>query len=261
MSLRFKCPSCQTVRNLHPRMMGREVKCPECDAPVQIPSQEEIDAAKQEREAEKRFLEAAKQIAATGIYSSPTSSQFQALTARPTKPVAKPQAASEVDEDEEEPMMERRSLPHDHIDMTPMVDITFLLLIFFMSTANFTLQKSLEVPVQKQQKASTRAVQVANDETHDSITVQIDEFNSYLVLMPDGTDREAASKPDLMTALRDASTTAPGVEPPDKLIVDAHRDCMHKAVVVALDSAGDIKTEDGRSQFQRFQVNVVEEFN
>lgn len=257
MSLRFKCPNCQTVRNLHPRMMGREVKCPECDAPVQIPSQEELDAARQEREAEKRFMAAAKQIAATGIYDSPTTAQHQAPTARPTKPVAKPKID---DSDEEETAMERRTLPHDHIDMTPMVDITFLLLIFFMSTANFTLQKSLEVPVQKQQKASTRAVQVATEETHDSVTVQIDEFNAYLVLMPDGTDREAASKPDLMTALQDASSTAPGVEPPDKLIVEAHRDCMHKAVVVALDAAGDMKLDDGRSQFQRFQVNVVEEF-
>lgn len=257
MSLRFKCPNCQSVRNLHPRMMGREVKCPECDAPVQIPSQAELDAAKQEREAEKRFMAAAKQIAATGVYNPPTTAQFQSPTARPTKPV--PQRKVEDDEDEE-PLIERRALRNDHIDMTPMVDITFLLLIFFMSTANFTLQKSLEVPVQKQQKASTRAVQVANDETHDSVTVQIDEFNAYLVLLPDGTDREAASKPDLMTALQDASATAPGIEPPDKLIVEAHRDCLHKAVVVALDAAGDMKLEDGRSQFQRFQVNVVEEF-
>lgn len=257
MSLRFKCPNCQTVRNLHPRMMGREVKCPECDAPVQIPSREEIDAAKQERETEKRFLAAAKQIAATGIYDSPKSPLFQSQTAHPAKSVAKRQ---DDDDEVEEEMMERRGLPHDHIDMTPMVDITFLLLIFFMSTANFTLQKSLEVPVQKQQKASTRAMQVATDETHDSVTVQIDEFNSYLVLMPDGTDREAASKPDLMTALKDASEVAPGVDPPDKLIIEAHRDCVHKAVVVALDAAGDTKLEDGRSQFQKFQVNVVEEF-
>ena len=257
MSLRFKCPNCQTVRNLHPRMMGREVKCPECDAPVEIPSREELDAAKQERAAEKRFLAAAKQIAATGVYSSPTSTQYQAPTARPTQSVTR---RKQDDEEIEDEVMERRTLPHDHIDMTPMVDITFLLLIFFMSTANFTLQKSLEVPVQKQQKASTRAVQVATDETHDSVTVQVDEFNSYLVLMPDGTDREAASKPDLMTALKDASSTAPGIEPPDKLIVEAHRDCMHKAVVVALDAAGDLKLDDGRSQFQRFQVNVVEEF-
>lgn len=236
-------------------MMGREVKCPECDAPVQIPSQEELDAARQERETEKRFMAAANQIAATGVYNSP-SAPSQAKTARPSKPVAKPKIEEEIDETP----MQRRGLPHDHIDMTPMVDITFLLLIYFMSTANFTLQKSLEVPVQKQQKASTKAVQVATDETHDSVTVQIDEFNSYLVLMPDGTDREAASKPDLMTALQDASSTAPGVEPPDKLIVEAHRDCMHKSVVVALDAAGDMKLDDGRSQFQRFQVNVVEEF-
>lgn len=257
MSLRFKCPNCETVRSLHPRMMGREVKCPECDAPIQIPSRDELEATRREREAEKRFMAAAKQMAATGVYTAPSSSQHQAQTARPTKTVA--QRKIEDDEDEE-PLVERRTLPHDHIDMTPMVDITFLLLIFFMSTANFTLQKSLEVPVQKQQKASSRAVQVATDETHDSVTVQVDDNNAYLVLLPDGTDREAASKPDLMQALIDASTTAPGVEPPDKLIVEAHRDCLHKAVVVALDAAGDIKLDDGRSQFQRFQVNVVEEF-
>ena len=32
----------------------------------------------------------------------------------------------------------------DDLDMTPMVDVTFLLLIFFMVTASFTLQKSIE---------------------------------------------------------------------------------------------------------------------
>ncbi len=32
------------------------------------------------------------------------------------------------------------------LDMTPMVDVTFLLLIFFMVTAAFTMQKSFQVP-------------------------------------------------------------------------------------------------------------------
>ena len=35
------------------------------------------------------------------------------------------------------------------MDMTPMVDVTFLLLIFFMVTAAFTMQKSFEIPTPK----------------------------------------------------------------------------------------------------------------
>ncbi|MCC6507665.1 MAG: biopolymer transporter ExbD [Pirellulaceae bacterium] len=254
MSVRFKCPNCQAVRNLHPRMMGREIRCPQCEQPVAIPSQEEIDAARREREAEKKFLAAAQKIAQTGVYDSPAAKTDQTTKKRKAARPATPPPSSSSDDEIEEPIVQRRSLPHDHIDMTPMVDITFLLLIFFMSTANFTLQKSLEVPVQKDQKASTRAMQVPTSETQDSVTVQIDEFSAYLVLMPDGTDREAASKPDLMMALEEARNASGGVDPPGKLIVEAHQDCAHKAVVVALDAGSDLK-------FEKFQVNVVEEFN
>lgn len=241
MSVRFKCPHCQAVRNLHPRMLGREIRCPECERPVNIPSQEEIDEARREREAEARFAAMASEIG--GVRER--RSEIPAAKA----PV--PKITSE--EDIEEPLGKRRGLPHDHIDMTPMVDITFLLLIFFMSTANFTLQKSLEVPVQKEQKASTRAVQAASDETQDSVTVQVDEHNAYMVLMPDGTDREASSKQDLLLALEDARSV-PGAEPPEKLIIEAHRDCAHKAVVAALDAGRD-------KNFIKFNVTVVDDLD
>ena len=52
-------------------------------------------------------------------------------------------------EDADEPTLPSRpenSTPRDELDMTPMVDVTFLLLIFFMVTASFSLQKSLPVP-------------------------------------------------------------------------------------------------------------------
>ncbi len=256
MSVRFKCPNCQAVRNLHPRMMGRELRCPECDATVTIPSQEEIDAARRERELERNFLAAASKVEAkyASKFEKNTRVAGETKASKPDQRLPKglvPKISSE--EDIEEPLVQRRSMPHDHIDMTPMVDITFLLLIFFMSTANFTLQKSLEVPVQKEQKASTRAVQQVNDETQDSVTVQIDEFNGYVVLMPDGTDREASSKPDLMLALEDARIL-PNAQPPEKLIIEAHRDCTHKAVVVALDAGRD-------KNFEKFQVNVVDSFD
>ncbi|MEM9659397.1 MAG: biopolymer transporter ExbD, partial [Planctomycetota bacterium] len=34
----------------------------------------------------------------------------------------------------------------DELDLTPMVDVTFLLLIFFMITAAFAVQKAISVP-------------------------------------------------------------------------------------------------------------------
>ena len=49
----------------------------------------------------------------------------------------------------EEAAMEFRPLSNksdSEMDMTPMVDVTFLLLIFFMVTAAFAMQKSFQVP-------------------------------------------------------------------------------------------------------------------
>lgn len=220
-------------------MLGREIRCPDCDNMVTIPSQEEIDQARRERE------EAKKSLAAL------TRAQLDQPSKPTDQPVKRPIPKRLDDDDSDFTPMERRTMPHDHIDMTPMVDITFLLLIFFMSTANFTLQKSLEVPVQKEQKASRNAVQQVAD-VQDSVTVQVDEHNAYLVLMPDGTDREASSRQDLILALEDARNVR-NAEPPKKLIVEAHRDCVHKAVVAALDAG---RQED----FSAFQVKVVDDF-
>lgn len=225
-------------------MLGKEIRCPDCDNMVSIPSQEEIDQARREREAAKQSMAA--------LTKAQQEQQSKPVVRRETVQPVKRAAPKRIDDDELEfTPIERRSMPHDHIDMTPMVDITFLLLIFFMSTANFTLQKSLEVPVQKEQKASKNAVQQVAD-VQDSVTVQVDEHNAYLVLMPDGTDREASSRQDLILALEDARDVR-NAEPPKKLIVEAHRDCTHKAVVAALDA--------GRQKdFSAFQVKVVDDF-
>ena len=48
-------------------------------------------------------------------------------------------------------------LRSDDMDMTPMVDVTFLLLIFFMITSAFQMQKSFEVPTPSMDQASTDA--------------------------------------------------------------------------------------------------------
>jgi len=55
------------------------------------------------------------------------------------------------------------------LDMTPMVDVTFLLLLFFMVTAAFNLQKAIVLPTGPSFD-STPAVQ-------ETMTIHVDEFN------------------------------------------------------------------------------------
>ena len=48
-----------------------------------------------------------------------------------------------ADEEDEYETFHRQPREEEELDMTPMVDVTFLLLIFFMVTASFSLQKSI----------------------------------------------------------------------------------------------------------------------
>ena len=65
----------------------------------------------------------------------------------------------------------------EQLDMTPMVDVTFLLLIFFMITAAFALQKALEVPpTEEQAAAESRTI---DDFAEDSIIVRVDGDNVF----------------------------------------------------------------------------------
>jgi biopolymer transport protein ExbD len=67
------------------------------------------------------------------------------------------------------------------LDITPMVDVTFLLLIFFMVTASFSLQKSIQVPRQQADASSPNPDPDVQPEL-ESIEVQIDEHGSFMVL-------------------------------------------------------------------------------
>lgn len=137
------------------------------------------------------------------------------------------------------------------LDMTPMVDVTFLLLIFFMITAAFALQKAIAVPASDDAAA---AVEIVEEPEDDSIVVRLDGDNIYWVICPAWPEEEKAiSKQDMRNLVRaarrgappggEAAASTPGYA---KLLVQASGDATHEFVVAALDAGSGASVEEIR---------------
>jgi biopolymer transport protein ExbD len=155
-------------------------------------------------------------------------------------PAKRPPAAKQAEKPSppEEITFRPLRLAETEMDMTPMVDVTFQLLIFFMITAAFALQKAKEIPKPKLDEPSPNLV-VPQDDALDRVVVRIDENNTFTVINLDGDEDEAASLPDLYVRLRRARTGSVGGKPPTKLRVEAHGDALHEKVVAALDAGNE----------------------
>ena len=128
---------------------------------------------------------------------------------------------------------EGRKYDDTEMDMTPMVDVTFLLLVFFMVTAAFTLQKSIQVPApQESDQPSTNVQQKDPEEDPDYVTVEVDAFNTFRVITNEW-EEEAPSVAELHVQLRRAKSASP---PPSKLLIKANTEALHEKVVAALDA-------------------------
>lgn len=130
------------------------------------------------------------------------------------------------------------------MDMTPMVDVTFLLLIFFMVTASFALQKSKQLPKPepKEEGAQSRSFQELEDNP-DYITVHIDGSGAYRVVTADW-DRDAFSESEMLRNLREARQGVAGGKVPTRLMVRADGEVINDKVVAALDAASAVGMED-----------------
>ncbi len=111
------------------------------------------------------------------------------------------------------------------LDMTPMVDVTFLLLIFFMVTASFAVQRSLDMPRSSQETGG----EIAQEP---DVVVEVDAYNTFHVLTADW-EREAPSKHDLLIALNEARQGDHTGHLPSRMLVKAHGESLHEKVVDA----------------------------
>ncbi len=140
------------------------------------------------------------------------------------------------EEEEEDPdptvsFSQKGEREEDELDMTPMVDVTFLLLIFFMVTASFTLQKSIEQPPANVEDPSTNLIDDPEEED-DYVEIVIDQTNTYYVTSREEEQVECPSDREMRSRLRDAKNLAGAT----RLIIRAHVDSKHGKLVTAWDA-------------------------
>ena len=250
MSIEVTCIECGASHHVNNRLAGRRVRCPSCDTVVHVPEHDPtsqpvaddvVEAEPVVVEAEPIAVETVPVVGATTPAASPP-----AAANPPAKMAA---TAANDDDDTDEEVLLRKKRPEEEMDMTPMVDVTFLLLIFFMVTAAFSLQKSIEMPRQQTDAPSTSVVEEETEDL-DMVEVQVDEFGSFLVMAPDW-ERETPGKQNLITALKEAiSGNTDGM----RLVVKVHELAKLHALVDAMD-AGTI------AGYAELEVTQVEEFD
>ncbi|MCA9142013.1 MAG: biopolymer transporter ExbD [Planctomycetaceae bacterium] len=244
MPISFHCPSCNATRSAHEVLAGRKVRCPSCDALVVVPvdamdddGKDTVAIAPIEDDGTKTVMLERVEMEAmevTEVIEDPPAG----YGGEPPGPAAPP-----VPEDEAPRGIKRKGNIEDtEMDMTPMVDVTFLLLIFFMVTAAFTLQKSLQVPKPNPDEASETVKEEEEDDS-DRVTVQVDAFNTYHVITADW-EEEAPSVQDLLRFLRLARDGDSTGKIPKTLLVEANGESLHEKVVAALDAGSDTGFEE-----------------
>lgn len=249
MSIEVKCLQCGASHHVNDRLAGRRVRCPNCDTVVHV---EELDI---EAGAPRSEVDEVDEVEVEMVIAEPVATPVVPMApadAEPASQVAAEELSPAVHgdlDDDEGPVLPRKERPEQEMDMTPMVDVTFLLLIFFMVTAAFSLQKSIEMPRQQTDAPSTSVVEEETEDL-DMVEVQVDESGTFLVMAPDW-ERETPGKQNLITALKEAIA---GNTNGMRLVVKVHEMAKLKALVDAMD-AGTI------AGYSELEVTQVEDFD
>lgn len=241
MSIRCKCPHCGTMVAIYERVVGHRIRCPSCEKlieaqPFQPPERkarrQPAAPASAEELAELEPVEAdAPPVVA------PTSAAGESAA---VGLVAVPNARKPII------FREERKGQEAEMDMTPMVDVVFQLLIFFMLTASFTMQKSQQHPKPESNEPSSQAKSVEDfQQDPDFVVVRVDSQNTFHVSSALWEDEiEAPSRQELLVKLREARQGDSQGNVPSKMIVLANGEALHEFVVTAIDAGNDVGMDE-----------------
>ena len=131
------------------------------------------------------------------------------------------------------PLLRSRSTEEAEMDMTPMIDVTFQLIIFFMITATFVVQKTLDMPQAGAADESAPARPTLSQLKETNIIVKVKAGGEISV---DDKQVTLATLPD---ALREAAKDRDSVE----LVLDVDDDVPHQTLVQVIDGAAGAEIE------------------
>lgn len=225
MTIRFTCPACDKRLKVDDRFAGRQVDCPRCGRVLSIPA---IPSAA-------TSTGAARATGAVSAAPPPASRRPTLISSR---------HGTVEGSDLDPPIHLKRSPPPDEeLDLTPMVDVTFQLLIFFMLTAAFALQKAIDLPTPDptQAVATSRTIEEI-EEDDDYVIVRIEDDNTILL-----EDRQI-SRQEVVPRLRELREKPSGKNsrPPNSLMVMASGEALHETVVLVLDAGSEAGMENVR---------------
>jgi biopolymer transport protein ExbD len=236
MAIRFRCEHCNQLMSIASRQAGSMVPCPGCARKIEVPFVDQPTAAVPPQ------YEAAPEDEPPLEFEQPPSRSLESDAAEvDTNLVSfaqdeEPQhcvAQTDDREADDEGGFRLRGAKSEfgEMDLTPMVDVTFLLLIFFMVTASFSLQKSFEIPSpDPDQEGATQSIQTPEDLQENSIIVRIDENDAITIDFEPVIDPENLS--ELLLDKR-------RLEQKGDLVIDADERATHGAVVLVNDAAVD----------------------
>ena len=121
----------------------------------------------------------------------------------------------------------RRPRTEVSIELTPLIDVVFLLLIFFMVSTTFIRETQLDLNLPE----ATGDLQQPEDQ---SIVVTIAEDGTYAV------NDQALVNNQLATLMRALQQQMGENDAPKQLIITADANATHQAVVRAMDAAGQV---------------------
>lgn len=210
--MQFTCPQCGKKLKAPPEMAGRMAQCTRCQTPIVVPAMPVSPGV----------IPQATSLPVSSASAVAAGSHSLASDDEPLIRFPRPHAESQAD-----------------IDLTPMIDVVFQLLIFFMVTAAFGLQKSLDLPPRRAEEESQSAQTVEELEQDDSYVIVRVEKDSTLWV----NESEATSEPDLFAKLREARRGTGNSGMAHHLLVVAHGDASHEKVVLALDAGSTVGME------------------
>ena len=206
MPIRFRCPSCQQVLSVTSRKAGQKVRCPACQSALRVPTPK-VESPREPESAP--AVEPA--VVAKSIFG--------------------PVMVEEPESEEEEFELRRAQTEFEEMDLTPMVDVTFLLLIFFMITASFTMQKAIGFPPPSpdEQGASVQPKQL-EDFKDECVIVEIHEDNSISI------DEERIPLDANLAAML-------ATKGKNEMLIDAHENALHETVVKVVDAGNEVQLQ------------------